>query len=175
MKKLILFSLFFPIISFANNAEDFLFSQCLDAELSPKTCKLQLAQMRHESGNNFDPTIYGWMSNDLYCSWGVIQYNVCIHQNWSMATARHVYRVLTEPEKFDSKEIERLQKFKYLLTLKFQSDWMNQQYIKRARRNHMCTKIEIDGVDLTQTQVCQMLLHNWLAGRQYLEKIIKEY
>lgn len=154
--------------------------QC-NEKFTQKFCQLADAQIQSEGGYN--PLRWAEYAEG-YCSWGMWQNNVCIHQNWTETTAKYVYWSLRG--EYGASEKQRLSHFARLLD----GDWQITKLLElyRARMEHpqtffrgrvsrdtalsYCTREEIRGELLSPEEYCAIRLHNWNGGKAYVARVL---
>lgn len=145
------------------------FSHCNKSIAEPKTCSLLLALVEHESGGIYSPFVRG----DYGCSWGIIQFNACVHLNLKRSDANYINVVFSSIGM--EKEKERLKDYNSYFTLDFQKKWLFERAKERAKSKLCHDSVIINGIKLTKGQLCVLKLHNWNAGPSYLSRIIDNY
>ncbi len=132
----------------------------------PSTCKIMQKQISHESRFAI------WAIGDGGCSWGLVQYNTCVHLGLATSDARYIARVLSPHYdiKITNKALARIEaKYGVYFTQKWQIWYMNTQYHKRGRK---CNPDKANYYkDLTRQQYCQIRYHNWNGGNNYVNKV----
>lgn len=142
-------------------------------EFDEKFCQYADAQIQSEGGYN--PLRWAEYAEG-FCSWGMFQNNVCIHQRWSHNKARYIYNVLTNPAGFHSDEYERLKKFEYLLD----ADWQIEELLRRYKARILrvkslgCATQTIMGEQIHANIYCAIRLHNWNGGRDYVARVVSK-
>jgi len=142
-------------------------------KFSEKYCQFYDAQIQTEGGYN--PLRIAEYAEG-YCSWGMWQNNVCVHEHWSPETAEYIYLALTGDK--GKQEQTRLKEFAHLLGGDWQIDELLRRYKYRVSRkafiNRNCRNQEILGERLNSELLCSLRLHNWGGGYDYLSRIVKK-
>ncbi len=133
-------------------------------------CQYADAQIQSEGGYN--PHRWAEYASEGYCSWGMFQNNVCVHNGFSQSGAEYIYKILINPTD------DRQGQYAYLLDGNWQIEELLKRYKRRMNRHSFkekwCQGKEIMGETLSPNLYCALRLHNWGGGRNYVARVISK-